>query len=362
MMTSERWWRGEAVSAWPLLQGSAAATAAWLIAALVVRHHQPFFAPIATVVALNTTIGERGTNALRLLLGVVIGIAIGELTIALLGGGYGRMALAMFVAMLIARHLDGARIVIAQAAAGAILTVAVANGEAGTDRLGDALIGGGVALLFSQILFTPEPVGLMRRASVAAFQQMARALTLASRGLERDDESMSEAAFDSLRELRERLADLQRMMRAGKRVVRHSLYWRSRADAVAREVESARHVELLGGSLIMLVRSALASDASGHRSLIPVIHELGEVFAAFAAAPGDLAARRRAADRAVEVARGIGANERRHLSAITTATFTAELVASDLIALLDAQAVASSQPRIHPSVPSPPARPGAPDR
>lgn len=361
MTNSERWWRGEAVSAWPLLQGSAAATAAWLIASHVVRHHQPFFAPIAAVVALNTTIGERGTNALRLLLGVVIGIVIGEITVALLGGGYGRMALAMFVAMLIARHLDGARIVIAQAAAGSILTVVVANGEAGTDRLGDALIGGGVALLFSQILFTPEPIGLVRRASTAALRQMADALRIASHALERDDESLADDAFDSLLELRERLDELQRMMRAGKRVVRHTLYWRSRAAAVAREIESARHLESLGGSLIMLVRSALATDASDHRSLVATIHQLGEVFAGLAA-PGDQAARRRAADHALEVARGIAANGRRHLSAITAATFSTELVASDLIAFLDAHPVARSQRGIHPSAPVPPATPGAPDR
>src|SRR4029078_7508807 len=112
--------------------GSAAATGAWLIASHGVRHHPPFFAPIAAVVALNTTIGERGTNALRLLLGVVIGIVIGELTIALLGGGYGRMALAMFVAMLIARHLDRARILLAQAAAGGIPTLSVGNVDART--------------------------------------------------------------------------------------------------------------------------------------------------------------------------------------------------------------------------------------
>jgi uncharacterized membrane protein YgaE (UPF0421/DUF939 family) len=85
-----------------------------------------------------------------------------------LGGGYGTLALATFVAMAIARALGGARVTVAQAAAGAILTVAVANGEAGPDRLVDALIGAGVALVFSQLLFSPEPVALLRRAEAAA--------------------------------------------------------------------------------------------------------------------------------------------------------------------------------------------------
>ena len=57
--------------AWPLAQQAVAATLAWMIAAHVVDHRQPFFAPIAAVIALNAPLGERGGNALRLLEGVV---------------------------------------------------------------------------------------------------------------------------------------------------------------------------------------------------------------------------------------------------------------------------------------------------
>ena len=50
---------------WPLAQATAAATVAWVIADRLVHHHEPFFAPIAALVALNTSFGERGLNALR---------------------------------------------------------------------------------------------------------------------------------------------------------------------------------------------------------------------------------------------------------------------------------------------------------
>jgi uncharacterized membrane protein YgaE (UPF0421/DUF939 family) len=36
-----------------VVQGTAAATAAWLIATRLVDHEEPFFAPIAAVIALN---------------------------------------------------------------------------------------------------------------------------------------------------------------------------------------------------------------------------------------------------------------------------------------------------------------------
>jgi uncharacterized membrane protein YgaE (UPF0421/DUF939 family) len=99
----------------------------------VIDHHEPFFAPIAAVVALNTSFGQRGSNALRLLHGVVVGIVIGELALATLGSGYGGLALALFVAMTIARATGGTPVTVAQAAVGAILIVAIGNQETGID-------------------------------------------------------------------------------------------------------------------------------------------------------------------------------------------------------------------------------------
>jgi uncharacterized membrane protein YgaE (UPF0421/DUF939 family) len=58
----------------------------------------------------------------------------------------------------------------AQTATASILTVAVAGGEAGTQRLADALIGAGVALVFSKFLFSPNPVLLVRRAETVHWQ------------------------------------------------------------------------------------------------------------------------------------------------------------------------------------------------
>jgi uncharacterized membrane protein YgaE (UPF0421/DUF939 family) len=112
-------------------------------------HDEPFFAPISAIVALSSPLGERGSNAVKLLAGVLVGIGAGELTVLILGGGYGRLALATFVAMAVAQAFGGPRLVTVQAAAGAILTVAAADGEAGVHRLIDAVIAAGVALVFS---------------------------------------------------------------------------------------------------------------------------------------------------------------------------------------------------------------------
>jgi uncharacterized membrane protein YgaE (UPF0421/DUF939 family) len=338
--------RREATLAWPLFQATAAATLAWLIAKHLVRHHEPFFAPIAAVVALNTTTGERGTHAFRLLFGVFTGIVVGEVTILVLASDYGSLALATFTAMIIARHAGGARVMIAQAAASAILTVAIAKGEAGTQRLGDALIGGGVALLFSQVLFSPEPVGLIRRATVAALREMAQLLALTARSLDNDDTSQnSESILDSGGELRDRLGELREMTRAAARVVRHSVYWRARREAVAREAAGARHLELLGGSVLVLARTALVSDPPERRALANVVRECAEVIKSLAEAPDDDATRQRAVVGGIRIAR-LSADAATPGSATATATFTARTLVTDLLAFLGvdtSQAIAPDQ-------------------
>jgi hypothetical protein len=316
-----------------LLQGTAAATVAWIIAKHVAHHHEPFFAPIAAVVALNTTLGERGTNVLRLLLGVFVGIVVGELTIGALGGGYGRLALATFVAMAIARALDGNRIVIAQAAAGAILTVAVANGHPGLQRLGDALIGGGVALVFSQVLFSPEPVGLVRRAEAAALAEIANGLEVTARALEGADGALSELTMDRLRDVHDQLVELRRMGQASRRVTRHSVLWRSRSRtaAVARENENALRLDLLSGSFVMLARTAMGTSPADRRRLAPVVRELGDAIAALAKAHGDRATRQRAADRALDLARLLVRSGTQPPSPLAAAIMSAEMVAVDVM-------------------------------
>src|SRR3712207_6940836 len=139
--TLRRW----TANSWRLLQGTAAATAAWALANQLPNDHAPFFAPIAAFVALNAPLGERGLNALRLLLGVFVGIVAGELTVPALGGGYVALALATFAATGVARALGGTPIIISQAAIGAVLPIAAADGQAGLKPVGGGVVGPGVA-------------------------------------------------------------------------------------------------------------------------------------------------------------------------------------------------------------------------
>ena len=320
-----------AADAWPLLQGTAAATAAWVIAKYVLDHEQPFFAPIAALIALNTSLGERGLNAVRLLQGVILGIVIGELTLAALAGGYASMAVAIFAATALARALGGTRIVIAQAAVGAILTVAVADSEAGVERLTDALIGVGVALVFSQLLFAPEPVALLRRAEAAVLERLAGGLALTARALANDDDELATEAIVTLRELPDDVTELRRMRRASARVARRTLVWRAHRALVVRESENADHLDLLGSSCLVLARIAPSLNSAERHALEPSVRYLSEVLGALARELGDRETRQRAADRVLEVANAVADADAPAGSTLAVAITGVRLVATDVM-------------------------------
>ena len=323
--------RRAAADVWPLLQGTAAATAAWVIAKYLLDHEQPFFAPIAALIALNTSVGERGLNAVRLLQGVILGIVIGELTLAALAGGYASIAVAIFVATVLARALGGTRIVIAQAAVGAILTVAVAETEAGVERLTDALIGVGVALVFTQLLFSPEPVGLLRRAEAAALERMAGGMALMARALEQDDDELAEQGIAALRELPDDVTELRRVGRASARVARRTLVWRGHSALVVRESENADHLDLLGGSCLLLARFAPSLTPLERRALGPSVRGLAGLLAELADELGDRETRQRAANRALEIANAVSGTDAPAGSALPVAVTGIRLVATDLM-------------------------------
>ena len=166
---------------WPITQTAVAAGLAYFIAHSLVGHVQPFFAPIAATVSMSTSTDLRAQRAVQLIAGVLLGIAIGVGMAALLGHGAAAVGVAVFVELCVALAIgrgfiaEGA-LFFNQAAIAAILILTVHTNAEGTDRLVDALIGGGVALVFSLLLFPADPDSALRRASQSVFAACEREL------------------------------------------------------------------------------------------------------------------------------------------------------------------------------------------
>ena len=69
------------------MQTSVAAGLAWYIAHDLLRHPQPFFAPIAAAVCLSTSNVLRAQRAMQMMIGVALGIGMGAVVQGLLGTG-----------------------------------------------------------------------------------------------------------------------------------------------------------------------------------------------------------------------------------------------------------------------------------
>jgi uncharacterized membrane protein YgaE (UPF0421/DUF939 family) len=164
---------------WNVVQTPAAAGLAWYIAHTLLGHHQPFFAPTAAAVSLSKNKVLRGQRALQLIAGVLLGIGIGTAVKAVAGsarGGSGAIAIAVavLISFVVALALGGGLfeqgvLFVNQSATSAILMIAVAGTATGSDRLSDALIGSGVTLVITVILFPAAPLPLIQDAVQRVF-------------------------------------------------------------------------------------------------------------------------------------------------------------------------------------------------
>ena len=130
---------------WPILQTAVAASIAYLLAGLVLGNEQPFFAPIAAVVTLGLSLGQRGRRAFEIALGVALGLGIADLLVRVIGVGALQIGIVVVLAMTAPVLLGEETLLVNQAAISAILVVLLQPPGSGfsPDRFFNALVGAG---------------------------------------------------------------------------------------------------------------------------------------------------------------------------------------------------------------------------
>ena len=130
------------------------------MAADLLGHQTPFFAPIAAVVSLGTSYGQRLRRVAEVTLGVAIGVLVADLLVLAIGTGGWQLALVVALAMTSAFLLDGGQLFVTQAAVQSIVvSTLLPQPGAGFTRWSDALIGGAVALVAATVV----PAAPLRR-------------------------------------------------------------------------------------------------------------------------------------------------------------------------------------------------------
>ncbi|MES1248519.1 MAG: FUSC family protein [Actinomycetota bacterium] len=286
-----------------MAQSAIAAGIAWEIALQIPSSSPPFFAPIAAVIGLAADRGRRGRQAIDMIVGVALGILLGAGLVEIGGAGAWQIGVGTLVALAVTTAAGTRPIVRTQAAASTILVVAlhVPGSNLAWQRLLDALIGGGVAIVLARFLFPVDPLALVRQEAVALREQLAAALDAAAAAIEDHDPERAERALIRLDELDDRR--LEDALVLAREVVR----------AAPRRRPLRRRLEALGTSWQELDRSVAdgRAIATGAMRLVsqqgePSLSAARAVEAAAAAVRAiDPEEARKRAEAAREAARGL---------------------------------------------------------
>jgi uncharacterized membrane protein YgaE (UPF0421/DUF939 family) len=214
---------------WQVGQCAVAAGAAWFVAADVFDHHTPFFAPIAAVVGLGTSYGQRLRRIAEVTLGVAVGVFLGDLFTHLFGSGAWQVALIVGLAMTAALLLDAGAIFVTQAAVQSIVvsTLLPDPGQAFL-RWSDALIGGAVALVAATVV-PRAPLRRPREQAAVVVRKIAGLLRASAESIEDGDVDRALATLADARTTDSLVAELRAASDEGLSVLASSPFrWRHR--------------------------------------------------------------------------------------------------------------------------------------
>ncbi|HQR26746.1 MAG TPA: FUSC family protein [Nocardioides sp.] len=288
-------WRAKG---WQIGQAAVAAGVAWLVASEVLGHTSPFFAPIAAVVSLGTSYGQRLRRVAEVTVGVALGVLIGDVVVSWIGSGAWQLVLIVALAMSTAFLLDGGQVFVSQAAVQSILiSTLVPSPDAAYARFVDALVGGGVALLAASVV-PAAPLRRPREQAARVMRKTAQLLRAAATVMVDNEVEPALALLADARATDSLIRELQAAADEGLSVVSSSPFRIRHRPEVRRMADLVEPLDRALRSTRVLVRRTAVAAYQQHpvpRSYLLLTSDL--------ATAADLVADELAADRMPEAAR-----------------------------------------------------------
>ncbi len=256
---------------WPVLQAAVAAGVAWYVAHDLLGHRQPFFAPIAATVALSTSHVQRSRRSAQMVVGVLLGIGVGELLRPLFGDGAVAIGVVVLVTLLAAVALGvgfvgEGMMFVNQAAASAILVIALHKAGTGGERATDALVGGAVALVIGVGLFPVDPLKLLWSAERDVLRSLREVLgrhSMRASDMDGDDQDMDVPlvgagwVLAASHDVHARLTALTQARGTARTVVRVAPRRMRMRSVVGREERRVASLYLLASAVLSLIRATM---------------------------------------------------------------------------------------------------------
>ena len=246
---------------WPFVaEATAAATAAWIIDTRFLGQPRPFFAPAAALIVLGQVRGQRLLRAVEVVLGVAGGVLLADAVAGALGRN---TTLTIFIVtaltLTLAVAVGGSAVFIVQSAVSAIYVAVVAPPTSGLipHRFFDALVGGGVAVVVSQVVVARDPLARLVRQTAATFDELARILENIASAIDRRDTTVARQALDQARRADNSVADLRSAVSAAREALWFRLDRQRRLDRVQIVDTATRQLDLVQRGIRVLARTGV---------------------------------------------------------------------------------------------------------
>ncbi|MFK3985022.1 aromatic acid exporter family protein [Micromonospora sp. NPDC050397] len=263
------------------LQAGVAALLSWFISHDILGNTDPVFAPISAVGTLAASLGQRLRRTVELILGVAVGIGIGDLLIIVVGSGPWQLGLIVTLSIIVTIFLGGSVAVVTQAAATAVLLVALAPKMSDVEfpRVIDALVGGGVGLAVVALLLPLNPLRIVDRAARPALETLAEQLTVTADALAEHDSTRAATALERLRRVEEYMDGLQDALEGGRETATLAPARWNRRRALTRYAESAEYINHAvhnSGVLVRRAVTALEDDEPVPAAMASAVRQLAD--------------------------------------------------------------------------------------
>lgn len=319
-----------------IAQCSIAAGVAWFFTREVFDHPTPFFAPIAAVVCLGTSYGQRLRRVVEVCIGVAVGVLIADLLVYAVGTGWWQLTFIVALAMSSAFLLDGGPLLVTQSGVQAIVvaTLVPSSGQA-LVRWTDALIGGAVALVAATVV-PAAPLRRPREQAAIVVRKIGDLLRAAGDVMVSGE---MEPALDLLADARSTdylIRELQAAADEGLSVVASSPFRVRHKGSVRLMAELVEPLDrALRSTRVLVRRTAVAAH---HRRAVPTSYPVlcRDLADAADAVAAELRANKMAVDARAElltVARATGAVERTDDLSIEVVLAQIRSVIADLLVL-----------------------------
>jgi uncharacterized membrane protein YgaE (UPF0421/DUF939 family) len=237
-----------------ILQIVIAATCAYSFAYFVLGHKNPIFAVTVAIASLGFTRDARLRRVSQTAIGMVVGIALSEIMLLVVGPGVWQMSVVLLVALVSARFLSGSAAFALTVGSQAMLVYIMPEPEGGAlIRSLDGVIGGLTALLFTA--FVPrDPMGSATKDAGKLFAVFLNAVDALESAVRNADVKIADAALVRVRGSQPLVDNWRMSLDSAISVAKISPFMKKHREDLSDHVRLMRGMDLATRNLRVVVR------------------------------------------------------------------------------------------------------------